>query len=86
MIPPGGHLYSKLDIILVKKKFTQLGLFFMTRRCTCVGAKSCKIRKKGCVLSHFYKFGKGYDGKIERKKIMQKHVIRVHFHTSKICA
>ena len=29
------------------------------------GAKSCKIGKKRVCFCHFYKFGKGYDGKIK---------------------
>ena len=48
---PGGHLYLKLDITLVKK-FTQLGLFFSTRQCTRVHRlgvqKRAKLEKKVC--------------------------------------
>ena len=44
------------------------------------GAKSCKIGKKGCVSVIFTNFGK------DMEKLRKKHVIRVYFHTWKICA
>ena len=87
-----GHLYLKLDIILVKK-FTELGLFFRTRQCTCVhcfgGVKMCKIGKKGCVFGHIDNFWKEHDGQIKKNTcknmylgcifIPEKYVFRVCF-------
>ena len=85
----GGHLYLKLKIILVKK-FMSLGLFFRTRRCTCVhclGVQNhANLEKKGCVFCHFHKFGKGRNRKMKKKHHVCKNVIRVYFHTWKIHA
>ena len=67
--PGGGNLYLKLDIILVKK-FTQLGLFFRTRRCTRayrLGVQNMQYWKKECVFGHIDKFWKGHDGQIKKK-------------------
>ena len=78
-------------------RLKELGLFFRTRRCTCIHRlgvqnhaklkeKKKKKKKKGGVFVIFYKFRKGHDGKIKGGKIMQKRVIRVCFHTWKIRA
>ena len=66
----GGHLYMKLDIILVKK-YHVIRVVFGTRRCTCVhrlGEQNHAKSKKECVFVIFYKFGKGHDGKNEGGK------------------
>ena len=84
----GGHLYLKLDIILVKKKKIHvLRVVFqdntMYVRTSFRGAKTSQIGKKGCVFGHIDKFGKGNDGQI--KKNTCKNMYRVYFHTWKIC-
>ena len=65
----GDNLYFKLDIILVKKihvirvVFQDQAMYVHT---SLRGAKSCKIGNKG-VFCHFYKFGKGHEGKLRKK-------------------
>ena len=90
---PGEHWYLKLDIILVKKKITYLGLFFINQamyaRTSFRGAKSCKIGRKGCVFGHTDKFWKGHDGQIKKNAckneylgyifIPEKYMFRVCF-------
>ena len=65
----GGHLYLKLDIILVKK-IHLIRVVFQTRQCTRVHhlgvQKHAKLGKKGCVLGHIDKFWKGHDVQIKK--------------------
>ena len=43
------------------------------------GAKTCKIRKKGCVFGHIDKFWKEHDRQIKKNGVQKR--IRVYFHT-----
>ena len=58
--PPRGHLYLKLDIILVKINVIRVVFQdqVMYVRTSFRGAKMCKIREKG-VIGHICKFWKG---------------------------
>ena len=66
---PGGHLYLKLDIILVKKKNHVIRVVFqdqaMYTGTSFRGAKACKIGKKGVFLVILTNFGKD-DGQIKK--------------------
>ena len=88
----GGHLYLKLDIILVKKKFMYLGLFFRTIQCTCVHRlgvqKRPKLEKKGVFLAILTSLGKEMTDKLRKTHaktcigfifIPEKYVFRVCF-------
>ena len=81
----GGHLYLKLNIILVKIYIIRVVFQdqAMYVRTSFRGPKTCKIGEKGVFLVMFTNFGK------EREKFRKKHakcIFRVYFHTWKICA
>ena len=66
---PGGHLYLKLDIILVKKNHVIRIVFqdqAMYARTSFRGAKTCKIGKKWYVFGHIDKFWKGHVGQVKK--------------------
>ena len=90
-IATGGHLYLKLDIILIKESHVIRVVFrdqAMYAHTSFRGAKTCKIGK-GCAIGHTDKFWKGHDGQIEKnacKKVYlgsifipEKYVFRVCF-------
>ena len=67
----GGHLYLKLDIILVKKKKNHvIGVVFRDQakyaRTLFMGAKTCKIWKKGVFLVIVTHFGKDMKHKLRK--------------------
>ena len=68
---PGGHLYLKLDIILIKiKKIHVIRVVFqdqaMYARTSFRGAKTCKIGKKGMFLVILTNFGKDMTDKLRK--------------------
>ena len=66
----GGHLYLKLDIILVEKKNHITRVVFqdqaMYARTSFRGAKTCKIGKKGVFLVILTNFGKDMMDKLRK--------------------
>ena len=73
----GYHPRKKIHIIRVVFQDRTMYL--------CTSFRVAKLEKKG-VFCHFYKFREGHDGKIKKNTCKIKHVIRVYFHTWKICA
>ena len=76
----GGHLYLKLDIILVKNHIIRVVFQdqAMYARTSLRGAKT-QNWEKGCVFSHVNKFWKGHDGQLKEKRLFW-----VYFHAWKI--
>ena len=79
----GGHLYLKLDIILVKKIHIIRVVFQDKAMYVCTsfrGAKTGKIRKNGVFLAILTSYGKDMTNKL-RKTHAKTHFKGSYYHT-----